>query len=95
MRKKKKSVRKWNCKNGLTPHQEYLARGIRKELLDDNKRLKHYEELESFWNTFIEENKDNLNVYEFGDYVRVMKPELYSAFKRLDIDITGYAINNF
>lgn len=95
MKKKKKSVRKWNCKNGLTPQQEHLARGIREDLLDDNKKVKHYEELENLWRIFIKENKDSLNVYEFGDYVGVTKPELYSAFKRLDIDITGYAINNF
>lgn len=95
MSKKKKSVRKWNCKNGLTSKQEHLARGIREDLLDDNKKVKHYEELRNLWRIFIKENKDNLNVYEFGDYVGVIKPELYSAFKRLDIDITGYAINNF
>lgn len=88
-------VKKWNCKHGLTPKQEHLARIIRRELLDERKRVKHYEKLESLFITFKEENKDNLNVYEFGDYVREKEPEFYSAFKRLDIDIMGYAANNF
>lgn len=84
-KRKQKSFR--NCKDGLTSKQEFLARQIRKDLLDDNKKHSHYDSIICFWLEFCKLNKNKISENEFINYLELKSPELYSAFKRLNVDI--------
>ena len=89
MKNNKRTTR--NCKDGLTNLQEINARRIRKELLTQEGKQRYYEELHVLWNDFI---CGDIIIAEFDDYVRLERPELHSAFKRLGINILDI-IENF
>lgn len=85
MVKKGKNKSKRNCKDGLDSKQELLARQIRGDLLDDTKREKHYLNLKNLWVSFCIESESVLDETNFSNYVKLKVPELYSAFKRLEL----------
>lgn len=87
MVKKSKMHSKRNCKDGLNSKQELLARQIRKDLLDEDRKKIRYDELKNLWVLFCIESSDVLSDINFTNYVKDKVPELYSAFKRLQLNM--------
>lgn len=87
MVKKPKNKSRRNCKDGLTSKQELLARQIRGEILDENKKKRPYDQIKNLWVAFCIETNEVLNEDNFSNYVREKVPELHSAFKRLQINM--------
>lgn len=87
MVKNKSKKGRRNCKDGLTSRQEHLARQIRRDLLDDTKKKKHYLDLKNLWITFCIQNDDIWNEINFSNYVKENIPEFHSAFKRLQLSM--------
>lgn len=87
MKKKKRKIKSRNCKHGLDSRQELLARKIRQDLLDDTKKEKHYVYIMNLRTSYLKDNPNNFSESSFVNYVHQIYPELYSAFKRLEINI--------
>lgn len=77
----------WNCRHDLTRAQEALARKIRAEIIDEEKKKIHYDQLKYLLKQYKKNKFAIMNSEKFGQYVNECYPSLYSAFKRLDIDL--------
>lgn len=77
----------WNCRHNLTRAQEALARKIRTEIIDEEKNEIHYAQLKYLFNQYKKNKFVVMDSERFGQYVNECYPSLYSAFKRLDIDL--------
>lgn len=83
----------WNRRHGLTTVQEAMARQIRSELKDEDNKKIHYDELKFIFKQYKKTKFAEMNLEKFGMYVKECYPSLYSAFKRLDIDLLEAAQN--
>lgn len=78
-----------NCRHGLSPEQELLARGIKKELstYGGHKKEGHFNQIIAYWEIFFKESGDG-DTECFYECVERNDPCLYSGFLRSHIELS-------